>query len=261
MDFKSSKKSIGGLFSCKKQFVIPRFQREYSWGKIELNEFLDDILTRIIINEDGKLDTSEYFWGSLLLVGDLDDQKILGVDVVDGQQRITTMTIFLSVITKLFIKKKEQGLADGLWEYVIGKDANTDIFAVLKNETPKPFFQFIIQQLEEEKMEPKNAEEEKILTANKFFKQNLSKTGLTKKLERLNKSELAKFDYVDLLKIIRDQLLRSYVICISTTDNEYANMIFEILNAKGKELASVDLIKNTIFEKLDDCCSTMDLSD
>lgn len=252
MDFKSSKKSIGGLFSCKKQFVIPRFQREYSWGKIELNEFLDDILTRIIINEDGKLDTSEYFWGSLLLVGDLDDQKILGVDVVDGQQRITTMTIFLSVITKLFKKKKEQGLADGLWEYVIGKDANTDIFAVLKNETPKPFFQFIIQQLEEEKMEPKNAEEEKILTANKFFKQNLSKTGLTKKLERLNKSELAKFDYVDLLKIIRDQLLRSYVICISTTDNEYANMIFEILNAKGKELASVDLIKNTIFEKLDD---------
>lgn len=252
MDFKSSKKSIGGLFSCKKQFVIPRFQREYSWGKIELNEFLDDILSRIVVNEDGKLDTSEYFWGSLLLVGDLDDQKILGVDVVDGQQRITTMTIFLSVITKLFLKKKEKGLAEALWEYVIGKDANTDIFAVLKNETPKPFFQFIIQQLEEEKMEPKNAEEEKILAANKFFKQNLSKAGLSKKLERINKSELTKFDYIDLLKIIRDQLLRSYVICISTTDNEYANMIFEILNAKGKELASVDLIKNAIFEKLDD---------
>jgi len=85
MDFKSGKKSIGGLFSCKKQFVIPRFQREYTWGKIELNEFLDDILSRIEANENGTLDTSEYFWGSLLLVGDLDDQKILGVDVVDGQ--------------------------------------------------------------------------------------------------------------------------------------------------------------------------------
>ena len=52
MDFKSGKKSIGGLFSCKKQFVIPRFQREYTWGKIELNEFLDDILSRIIGLED-----------------------------------------------------------------------------------------------------------------------------------------------------------------------------------------------------------------
>ena len=108
MDFKSGKKSIGGLFSCKKQFVIPRFQREYTWGKIELNEFLDDILSRIEANEDGTLDTSEYFWGSLLLVGDLDDQKILGVDVVDGQQRITTMTIFLSVISKMFAKEKEK---------------------------------------------------------------------------------------------------------------------------------------------------------
>ena len=56
MDFKSGKKSISGLFSCKKQFVIPRFQREYTWDKIELNEFLDDILSRIHVT-NSKLDT------------------------------------------------------------------------------------------------------------------------------------------------------------------------------------------------------------
>lgn len=252
MDFKSGKRSIAGLFSCKKQFVIPRFQREYTWSKIELNEFLDDILTRITINSDGTLDTSEYFWGSLLLVGDLDDQKKLEVDVVDGQQRITTMTIFLSVIAKLFDKQKETGLSNALWEYIIGKDTNTKEFAILKNETPKPFFQFIIQKLVEEKIEPKNTEEEKILAANKFFKQHLSKTGIKKRLTRLNKTDIAEQNYVEILKVVRDQLLRSFVICISTTDEKYANMIFEILNAKGKELASVDLIKNAIFEQLDD---------
>ena len=250
MDFKSGKRSIGGLFSCKKQFVIPRFQREYTWGKIELNEFLDDILSRINLNSAGHLDTSEYFWGSLLLVGDLDDQKELCVDVVDGQQRITTMTIFLSVIAKLFAKEKEDGLSKALWEYVIGKDTNTEEYAVLKNETPKPFFQFIIQKLVEEQIEPKNTEEEKILAANKFFKQQLSRTGIKKRLLRLDKKDVAEQKYIEILKIVRDQLLRSFVICISTTDEEYANMIFEILNAKGKELASVDLIKNAIFEKL-----------
>ena len=252
MDFKSGKKSIGGLFSCKKQFVIPRFQREYTWGKVELNEFLDDILSRINVNEDGSLDTSEYFWGSLLLVGDLDDQKILGVDVVDGQQRITTMTIFLSVIAKMFSKEKETGLSDALWEYVIGKDANTKEFAILKNETPKPFFQFIIQKLVEEKMDPKNTEEERILEANKFFKNHLSRAGIKKRLIRINKTKVSECNYVDILKAVRDQLLRSFVICIYTTDEKYANMIFEILNAKGKELASVDLIKNAIFERLDE---------
>lgn len=251
MDFKSGKKSVGGLFSCKKQFVIPRFQREYTWGKVELNEFLDDILSRIHLNSSGELDTSEYFWGSLLLVGDLDDQKELEVSVVDGQQRITTMTIFLSVIAKLFAKEKQDGLSKALWEYVIGKDANTKEYAVLKNETPKPFFQFIIQNLTEGKIEPKNTEEERIFAANKFFKQQLSKSGIKKRLIRINKVDISELQYIDILKAIRDQLLRSFVICISTTDEQYANMIFEILNAKGKELASVDLIKNAIFEKLD----------
>lgn len=251
MDFKSGKKSIGGLFSCKKQFVIPRFQREYTWGRLELDEFLDDILSRIVVNKYGTLDTTEYFWGSLLLIGDLDDQKELCVNVVDGQQRITTMTIFLSNIAKLFLKKKAEGLATPLWEYIIGKDANTEAYAVLQNETPKPFFQFIIQNMIEEKIEPRNTEEEKILKADKYFKQNLSVAGLNKRLKRLKKTNLLEFEYIELLKTIRDQLLRSFVICITTTDDAYANMIFEILNAKGKELASVDLIKNAIFEKLD----------
>ena len=250
MDFKSGKKSIGGLFSCKKQFVIPRFQREYTWGKVELTEFLDDIVSRIIINDKGELDTSEYFWGSLLLVGDLDDQKELGVDVVDGQQRITTMTIFISVLSKIFASKKQDGLSRALWEYVIGKDANTEEYAVLKNETPKPYFQFIIQKLVEDKIDPKNIEEERILFANKFFKNSLSEKQLKKKLLALDKKQISEMNYIEILRAIRDQLLRSFVICISTTDEEYANMIFEILNAKGKELASVDLIKNALFEKL-----------
>lgn len=216
-------------------------------GKIELNEFLDDILVRIKKNDKGELDTSEYFWGSLLLVGDLDDQKTLEVEVVDGQQRITTMTIFLSVIAKMFAKEDNEGLADALWEYIIGKDTDTKKFAVLKNETPKPYFQFTIQKLSEDDLTPSNTEEEKILFANKFFKSNLSKKGLAKRLEKLGKTEIITFSYIDILKIIRDQLLRSYVIGISTDDKEYANMIFEILNAKGKELASVDLIKKCNF--------------
>jgi len=248
MDFKSGKKSISGLFSCRKQFKIPRFQREYSWSKIELTEFLDDILKRIRLSENGELDTTEYFWGSLLLVGDLDDQRKREIYVVDGQQRITTMTIFLSVIAKLFTKEKELGLADALWEYIIAKDPNMQSFPILENETPRPFFQFTIQHIEEENTAPTTSEEESILNANKFLKSGLSRIGLKKRLEKLSKSDIVNCDYIDLLKVIRDQLLRSYVICISTEDSEYANMIFEILNAKGKELANIDLIKNQIFE-------------
>ena len=48
----------------------------------------------------------------------------------------------------------------------------------------------------------------------------------------------------------RDQILNSTFVSISTTDRDQANKIFEILNAKGKRLAHIDLIKNKIFERL-----------
>ena len=55
---------------------------------------------------------------------------------------------------------------------------------------------------------------------------------------------------VDILKALRDQVLNSTFVSISTTDRDQANNIFEILNAKGKRLAHIDLIKNKLFEIL-----------
>lgn len=55
---------------------------------------------------------------------------------------------------------------------------------------------------------------------------------------------------IDILKAIRDQILNCIFISISTDDTNQAYRIFEILNAKGKKLAAIDLIKNRLFEKL-----------
>lgn len=57
-------------------------------------------------------------------------------------------------------------------------------------------------------------------------------------------------DFIDILKAIRDQFLNCLFISISTDDSKQAYRIFEILNAKGKKLAAIDLIKNRLFEKL-----------
>lgn len=57
-------------------------------------------------------------------------------------------------------------------------------------------------------------------------------------------------DFIDILKAIRDQVLNCLFISISTDDSKQAYRIFEILNAKGKKLAAIDLIKNRLFEKL-----------
>lgn len=61
------------------------------------------------------------------------------------------------------------------------------------------------------------------------------------------KNHVDNITYEDILKALRDQVLKSLVVIISTGERKDANSIFEILNAKGKRLASVDLIKNQIF--------------
>lgn len=58
--------------------------------------------------------------------------------------------------------------------------------------------------------------------------------------------------YVDILKALRDQVLDCTFISIAAGDKDQANRIFAILNAKGKRLAYIDLIKNKIFEELKD---------
>lgn len=71
-------------------------------------------------------------------------------------------------------------------------------------------------------------------------------------LKKLNSIECERdrVEYIELLKAIRDRILNSVFVSISTDTKEQANMIFEILNAKGKRLAAIDLIKNKLFEKV-----------
>ncbi len=175
------------------------------------------------------------------------------MEIVDGQQRLTTITIFLSALAETFLFYNEKELADIIWGYIIGKDDNAKEYPILYNEMQYPYFQYYIQRKEKNvNVTPKCDEEERIETAYKFFINNLKDESLRKKISSIKTSiDVGKFDIIDILKAVRDQVLDSYVICIWTTEEKYANEIFEILNAKGKQLASVDLIKNTIFKVLE----------
>lgn len=246
MQFIPEKKTVATLLSAKKQFEIPRFQREYSWERSQLSEFLDDIIKQIAL-VDGKLVTSDYFLGTMLFVGNFTSAE-RKMDVVDGQQRITTVTIFLSVLSALFSKEQLGNLGDKVWGYLISKDDNDQEFAVLKNETPNPFFQRLIQTRPRQVSGPAaTEEEERIEVADKFFQDNLKFANLKKRFSTLGGMDISGMNYPEVLKALRDQILGSVIICLCTEEKHQANMIFEVLNAKGMNLDPIDLIKNEIF--------------
>ena len=107
MELKATPKSIDDVLRLQRKYIIPRFQREFSWSQDELNEIFDDLIDNIVYTEKG-LTTNEYFIGSLVLVGDDDNTYNMERYVVDGQQRLTTFTIAFAVLAQKFKELKEE---------------------------------------------------------------------------------------------------------------------------------------------------------
>lgn len=250
MELNADKQLIRKILSNKNTYNIPRYQREYSWEKAEIAEFFEDIIKQLCL-ENGEVKSEDYFIGSILLTGDYNSSG-KKLDVVDGQQRLTTITILLSALAEAFYKANKNGLYDIVWEYIVGKDDNGEEYPILYNEVQYPYFQYYIQRKQRENVEPTCEEEDRIKNAFVFFSNGLNEDNLRKYISKIHPQiDIHAYEYTELLKGLRNQVLDCYVICIWTTETKYANEIFEILNAKGKQLSPVDLIKNNIFKVLE----------
>ena len=249
MDLTSTPKTIDDTLRLYRQYVIPRFQREYSWENEELQTIFDDLVDNIYIR-DGILATNDYFIGSLVLVGDDDDTSNIERLVVDGQQRLMTFTIAFAVLAQKFKELGETKLFDKTHLNVMGEDNDGNLYPKLVNENPKPFFQRRIQkkQIDFDAI-PETLEEKRILYAYNFFEKQLKESSLLKTIRKNNPGG-DEITYLDALKSFRDQILKCKVIYVTVTSLDDAYMIFEVLNSKGKDLTPIDMIKNSLFSIL-----------
>ena len=251
MDFKPVDKTIKDLLISGHQFEIPRFQRAYSWEKRHYAEFLRDIISNLKVR-DGQIQIDAYFVGTMLFVGNFLESGKNVIKVVDGQQRLTTITILFSVLSDLFKSKGEKTLAERIFNYIMTKDDNGNEVRVLKTKTNYPYFAFFIQDFsKDQKPNPASEEEENIKQTYEYLYKQLEERKIRQTLKKSYGSDsIDELEYLDILRAIRDQVLGCSFVSISTETGDQANRIFEILNAKGKRLNDVDLIKNRIFEVL-----------
>ena len=258
MDF-NSKPIVLQTFFTNKIYKVPRYQREYSWTKQQLEDFYSDIVSNII-KEEGSYKTQEYFFGTVILVGNMEKPNE-AIEIIDGQQRITTITIFLSVLSDI-LYDYDDNLSTLLWKYIIAQDNDGKFYNVVENETAYPYFQNKIQKrnikLEDDKKKdtyPRvnsstmedlekelSTEEELIKEAHDFFREKLEDEDLSAPI--FKDSSLNK---IEKLKLVRDQLLGSTFVYIISENVNDVNVIFENINSKGLQLSALDLIKNEIF--------------
>lgn len=253
MNFKPDEKNIRSLLKSGCQFVIPRFQREYSWDKKNYQEFFEDMMNNLVAS-NGTISDDQYFLGTMLFVGNFAEKPDNPIEVVDGQQRLTTITILFSVLSDRFRELGEDTLSKQLFNYITTTDDNGKEVRVLQSKSSYPYFVYYIQdRVKQIKTEPSTEEENCIQETYEYFFQQTSENLLKKLLKkRMGDDAVNALSYVDILKALRDQVLDCTFISIAAADKDQANRIFAILNAKGKRLAYIDLIKNKVFEELKD---------
>ena len=108
LELKAEEKSILSLFTGdKNQYVIPPYQRPYSWTEEQCEELFNDLQRAF---EDDN--TNEYFLGNIVIASSHEDKNRL--EVIDGQQRLTTLTLLIKAF--LFFDKDNKKLENSIWE-------------------------------------------------------------------------------------------------------------------------------------------------
>lgn len=236
----------------KYRFTIPDYQRSYSWKNEEINEFLED-LYNILHNEQAE---SHHFLGAMTMARS--KTKETAMDLIDGQQRMTTIFIILFIILEEYKSKRFSSQAnkraDGLYRRLAYLNDDEEFIAsrlVLGKFNSEFFEEFIVKgfQYSESEREQivKKYDDSHRLAQNQAICDAYYQIKLSIE-ERLDYCE-NDVDAYEYLKALHIALYDHFeVVTMIVEDEADAFLIFETLNDRGLALSSVDLIKNKLFQ-------------
>jgi hypothetical protein len=222
--------SLSKIFSSDFEYVIPAYQRPYAWTMDQTSELFDDLFDFYLHEQD-----EGYFLGSIVLI----KQEISPyAEVIDGQQRLTTLTILLAALASTM--KGEQ--RDTLLKYIC--EPGNEFEGLLPKprltlrERDQHFFNKYIQGL-------KFAElvelDEKALA-------NESQRNIRTNWQFIDGRIKEKFnnDSVQLKGFVKFLLQRCYLVAVSTPSQQSAFRVFAVMNSRGLDLQPTDIIKADI---------------
>lgn len=225
---------LSKIFSADFEYHIPGYQRPYAWTEEETGILFDDLYeffqTEAVDN---------YFLGSIVLIK---DENKPYADVIDGQQRLTTLSILFSVMANSFhteayrnnCKKylQEEG------NILEGIAAQPRIFL---RDWDQDFFSKYIQDIQLDalvQIDPVTLDTE----AKRHIQKNC--TVLREKFSEVFNDEN------DLLKFTQFILTRCFLVVVSTPNQESAFRVFSVMNSRGLDLLPTDIIKSMTIGKL-----------
>lgn len=216
-------KEMGDLFNQNEELRIPSYQRRYSWKEEHFEDLWNDLMR---IEEEGS-----HFFGTLVFMSNSAHiaQGLNPIDIVDGQQRITTVSILLCAIRDHLrdgydeekVSKRVDNIEENLW--IFDRDGEKQGMRLSLGNLDKRSYENLVKNRIDE------IENERIESAYTYF---------TEQLE----NELTTLDQV---KNLHDSILDQLIyVSITAKGHSDAYELFESMNNRGLTLSPIDLMKN-----------------
>lgn len=139
----AQEKALSKIFGDEYVFTIPGYQRPYAWGKEQASELLDDLLQALGDAPQQLSDSAPYFLGSIVLIK---NEALPDAKVVDGQQRLTTLTLLLSAIRSVVKDPAVQaGITKRIYEHGDVVSATPPSYRLSLRERDREFFRSFVQ--------------------------------------------------------------------------------------------------------------------
>lgn len=225
--------SLVDIFNSKFDFEIPAYQRPYAWTTEQSGELFDDLYDFFRHEK-----TDGYFLGSIVLIKEEDDPF---AQVIDGQQRITTLTILIAAIATLLQGEEQAECYSYIQEpgkRLQGIKSKPRLALRLRD---RMFFANTVQKLDFvglaslDKAQLENESQQNI-QANALFLQS-----------KLQSKFTTEDSLIDFCKFLMN---KCFIVVVSTSNRESAFRVFSVLNNRGLDLLPSDIIKAEAIGKI-----------
>lgn len=223
-------RTLGQTFSDDYAFAIPPYQRPYAWEEDQVRELLSDLFNAL---DDTDASGGVYFLGSIVLIKGNAPQA----QVVDGQQRLTTLTILLSVLRDLTASKETQiERRSYVFQKASADRGTSDRYRLMLREQDRAFFRNHVQNPGSTDTLPDlsslDGSQQRIAENARYLRQGLER------IPEARRDELMRF-------IVQ----RCYLVVVAVPTAEAARRIFTVLNARGMDLTATDILKAQLLER------------
>ncbi|MBD2495104.1 DUF262 domain-containing protein [Nostoc sp. FACHB-280] len=226
---------IHRVFSEDFVFTVPLYQRPYAWKIEQAGELFNDLVSALGDGDENIDEINPYFLGSIVLIKE--DKP--NAEIVDGQQRLTTLTLLIAALRMLAPKEIAEELTSYLYQKGKAVAGIPTVYRLTVRDRDAEFFREYVQ-TEGKIINLKELSNAKLSDSCKNIKDNL--LFFVDQLQHLSQETI--------LRLSQFIITRCFLVVVSTPDIDSAYRIFSVMNNRGMDLSHADILKAEIIGKI-----------